>query len=53
VRVAVHKTGHYHTPGGIDLLRTAGLREVLDTPREAHFEDAPVPDQEGAVANDF
>ena len=52
VRVAVHKAGHYDMPCGIDLLAPVRQREVLDTPAEAHFHDAPVFDDQRAIAND-
>ena len=52
VRVAVYKTGHYDMPGGVDFLGSMQEREVLDAPAETHFDDAPVLNEERAIAND-
>jgi hypothetical protein len=39
-------------PRGIDFLGSAHQRKVLDAPAETNFDDAPVLDEERAIAND-
>ena len=51
VRVAVDKAGHDHPPGGINLKSAAGVRQVFEATRSAHFLDDAVANQQSAICN--